>query len=213
MGGVYCFNGRRAAYPLPFYDDLTPDDLYASRPFMLVLECPWYMVGANGVDVQHFATTHDRQLLAPPAVSHPRPEVHQTVTRFEIVGRHMRDRLTRFAGREVRLEVHDWSGTLFLVRSTFRRTETFGVVSVLPRTPRETEVHVVVAVRRSLAAMGRRLFDPLNGMIRRWFIRKFLQPDVARSAGTDCATGRLVAADRLMADYFRWLYSLHGLPS
>jgi hypothetical protein len=179
---------------------------------MLVLQCPWYMVGANGVDIQHFATTHDRRLLAPPEIDYPRPDLHRTATRFGIVGQHWRDRLTRLAGQEVRMEVHDWSGTMFLVRATFHRTETFGMVSVLPRTVRETEVHVIVAVRRSLTALRRCSFDPLNARLRRWFIQKFLQPDVARSAGTDVATGRLIAADQCMADYFRWLQSLHGMP-
>jgi nitrite reductase/ring-hydroxylating ferredoxin subunit len=213
MGGVYCYNGRSPAHLLPFFDGLDAADLQPAPPCTLVLQCPWYMVGANGVDVQHFATTHDRRLLAPPAVDYPLPDVHRTVTRFGIAGQHLRDRLTRLAGHEVRMEVHDWSGTMFLVRATFRRTETFGIVSLLPRTARETEVHVIVAVRRSSRPWCRRGFDPLNARLRRWFIQRFLQPDVARSAGTDVATGRLIPADRPMAEYFRWLQSLHGVPS
>ena len=203
FGGVYCYNGEQAAYPLPFFEDVAVDDLHASRPFSLVLDCPWYMVGANGVDVQHFATTHDRKLLAPPAIDHPRPDVHRTVTRFGVVGEHLRDRLTRLAGREVHMEVTDWSGTMFLVRATFRRTQTFGMVSLLPRTAMRTEVHVIVAVRRSASMWGRGLLDPINVRLRRWLIHAFLKPDVTRSAGTDCARGRLVAADRYMQRLFQ----------
>lgn len=213
LGGIYCFNGRRPAYSLPFFDDRTVDQLHVSPPFTLVLHCPWYMVGANGVDVQHFAVTHDRLLLGTPEIDHPSPYVHRTVMRFGIVGRHLRDRLTRLAGPEVRLEVNDWAGTMFLVRATFRRTETFGIVSVLPCAAESTEVHVIVGVRRSAASWNRHWFDPANARLRRWFIYRFLRPDVVRSAGTDCTQGRLIAADRCMSDYFDWLRSLHGIPS
>lgn len=211
-GGVYFYNGQRPAYPLPFFDAVGLEDLCAAPPFTLLLDCPWYMIGANGVDLQHFATAHDRHLLAPPAIDFPHAQMHRTVTRMGIAGRHLRDRLTRFAGREVRMEVHDWSGTCFLVRASFRHAETFGFVTLLPRTLHQTEVHVVVAVRRSRSLIMQSSFDRLNAWLRRWFIERFLQPDVARSAGTDVANSRLIAADQALADYFHWLHSLHGMP-
>jgi phenylpropionate dioxygenase-like ring-hydroxylating dioxygenase large terminal subunit len=210
-GSLFFFNGAEPAFPLPFFDSCDPAELTAAPPFTLMLDCPWYMVGANGVDVQHFRTTNDRELLAPPDVQHPGRFVHQAVTRFHVVGQGWRDRLTRrFGGDQVEMQVTDWAGTLFFVQATFRRTQTFGMVAMLPIESSRTAVTVTVAVRRSRGPVGRALWDPVNARVRRLFIRKFLEPDVARSAGTRYNPQRLIAADRCLADYFAWLHALHG---
>jgi nitrite reductase/ring-hydroxylating ferredoxin subunit len=210
-GGVFFFNGAEPAFPLPFFDDCAEADLAAAPPFTLVLDCPWYMVGANGVDVQHFRATHDRELVGPPTVRHIGRFAHQAVTQFRVAGRNWRDRLTRrVAGETVEMSVTDWAGTLFFVRATFRRTRTFGMVSLRPVEPGRTLIYVRVAVRRSRGPLGRSLWDPVNARVRRFFIRKFLEPDVARSAGTRYNPHRLIPADRCLADYFAWLRALHG---
>jgi phenylpropionate dioxygenase-like ring-hydroxylating dioxygenase large terminal subunit len=210
-GAVFFFNGAEPAFPLPFFEGCDDADLAAAPPFTLVLDCPWYMVGANGVDVQHFQTTHDRELVGLPRIHHPERRVHQAVTRFRVAGRGWRDRLTRrVAGDTVEMNVTDWAGTLFFVRATFRRTQTFGMVSMLPVDRGRTLVYVRVGVRRSRNPAGRLLWDPVNARVRRFFIRKFLEPDVARSAGTHFNPHRLIAADQCLADYFAWLHQLHG---
>src|SRR5262249_22684925 len=144
-------------------------------------------------------------------VRHPTPFAHQAVTRFRVAGTGWRDRLTRrVAGDEVEMHVTDWAGTLFFVRATFRRTRTFGMVSMLPVEADRTLIQVRISVKRSASGVGRLLWDPLNARVRRYFIRKFLEPDVARSAGTRYDPHRLIEADRYLADYFAWLRELHG---
>ena len=210
-GGVFFFNGAEPTFPLPYFDGHDETDLKAAPHFTLVLDCPWYMVGANGVDVQHFRVTHDRELVAGPAVSHPEPFVHQAVTRFGVGGRGWRDCLTRrVAGDTVEMHVTDWAGTLFFVRATFRRTRTFGMVAMLPLEWGRTLVFVRVAVGRSRWTVPRLVWDPLSARVRRYFIRKFLEPDVARSAGTRYQPQRLIDADRCLAESFAWLEALHG---
>jgi len=101
-GTVYFFNAQQPAYPLPFFPGCDPDELAMAPAFTLTLDCPWYMIGANGIDVQHFLTTHDRELAAGPIVDHPQPHVHHSVCRFRVAGGGWRDRLTRLvAGPEV----------------------------------------------------------------------------------------------------------------
>jgi phenylpropionate dioxygenase-like ring-hydroxylating dioxygenase large terminal subunit len=211
QGGVYFFNGAQPHYPLPYFTGLRPGDLADAPAFALALDCPWYVVGANGIDVQHFQATHDRELVGAPAVDHPDFHVHHSVCRFRVAGRGWRDWLTRLiAGPEVEMDVTDWSGTLFFVRASFRRTRTYGMVSMLPLDAGRTLIWVRVSVRRAGTALGRGLIDPAAARVRRYFIRKFLEPDVARSAGTRYEPGRLIAADRHLADYFAWLHRLHG---
>jgi hypothetical protein len=208
---VYFFNGTEPAFQLPFFDGCSEAELATARPFTLVLDCPWYMVGANGVDVQHFQTTHDRELVGLPKINYPERRVHQAVTQFRVAGRGWRDWLTRrVAGDTVEMNVWDWAGTLFFVRAKFRRTQTFGMVSMLPVDRGRTLVYVRVWVRRSCNLAGRLLWDPINSRIRRFFIRKFLEPDIARSAGTCFNPDRLIAADQCLTDYFAWLHNIHG---
>jgi phenylpropionate dioxygenase-like ring-hydroxylating dioxygenase large terminal subunit len=210
-GCIFFFNGAEPGFPLPFFAGCDEADLATSAPFTLVLDCPWYMVGANGVDVQHFLTTHDRELIGPPKICRTQPFTHQAVSQFRIAGSGWRDRLTRrVAGLQVELNVTDWAGTLFFVRATFRRTQTFGMVSMLPVDKDRTLVRIRVSVRRSRNSAGRLLYDPINARVRRFFIRKFLEPDVARSAGTRYHPQRLIAADQCLAEYFAWLRELHG---
>ena len=68
---VFFFNGPRPLYPLPFFPDERPDDFVRARPFGLELACPWWLVGANACDLQHFAGAHDRVLAGPPFGNEP----------------------------------------------------------------------------------------------------------------------------------------------
>jgi hypothetical protein len=107
------------------------------------------------------------------------------------------------------MDVTDWAGTVFFVRATFRRTRTFGLVGLLPEDATRTHVFVTTSVPQGRWLLWRLLIDPLAAYIRRHFIYKFLEPDVARSAGIRYDPAHLIEADRLMAGYFAWLHRLH----
>ncbi len=206
---VYFFNGQVAAYPLPFFDGFAPDDLVAAKPFVEYLDCPWYMVGANAVDVQHFVVAHDRQMTQRPQVDYPQPHIHRTVCHFDIVGRSLSDRLTkRFGGSHVKLEITDWGSSMIFARSTLARTETFGMLSIVPLPDNRCMGHVTVMARQGSGVIARGLLDPLRAGIRRLLIRTFLRSDVGRLAGTRYSPHTLIDIDDQFADYFRWLKGL-----
>lgn len=204
-GNLYFFNGPRALYPLPFFKDILPEELTISPSFEEVVECPWYMVGANAVDVQHFAIAHDRRMLVPPEVTHPSPNVHKTVCRFQIEGDSFADRITRlFGGPEARLEVTDWSSTMIFAHSKLKKAETFGMLSMTPLSKERTKVHVTVMARRGSSAL-KRLADPVRARVRRHLIRRFLRSDIGRLAQTNYSPNTLIEIDRQFAKYFDWL--------
>ena len=206
---VYFFNRRAPLYPLPFFNGFEPDELVAAKPFVEHVECPWYMVGANAVDVQHFAIAHDRKMQRPPEVDHPHAHQHRTVCHFDIVGTSFSDRLTkRFGGPEVKLEIVDWGSTMILARSTLAKTETFGMLSVVPLTENRCMGHVTVLAKPGSSAIGRTVLDPLRATIRRLLIRTFLRADVGRLAGTRYSPQTLIGIDDQFAEYFHWLKSL-----
>ncbi len=72
-GFVFVFNGPKPLFDLPFFDEVDENDLTPARPFGAVLACPWYMVGSNSFDVQHFRAAHDRRLASEPRVDCPAP--------------------------------------------------------------------------------------------------------------------------------------------
>lgn len=208
-GNIFFFNGPQPLFPLPFFTDCEPTDLVRATPFTAILECPWYMIGANAVDLQHFKAAHDRELKTRPVVDFPAPFAHRTTAVFSVKGRSVTDRLTRWcAGRDVTMEMTDWAGTLMFVRATFARTRSYGMLASLPLGPNRTLAHVTVFVRRNRDRFRRTLTDPLNAWVRRLFIKRFLQADIERLAGTRFNPETLIDIDELMAGYFRWLSSL-----
>jgi phenylpropionate dioxygenase-like ring-hydroxylating dioxygenase large terminal subunit len=199
---------RAPLFPLPFFDGIDPAELLPGPPFETVLDCPWFMVGANGFDAQHFRAAHDRRLVDGGAtqVSCPAPFARRASATFAVEGDTLRDRLTRtFAGDRVTLTVTDWCGNLILVTARFRRTTSYGMVTTVPLGESRTAVRVTVFVRRGRTRPGRALFDPLNAAVRSYFIREFLRPDAERLQGVRYNPHTLIEADREMAEYFAWL--------
>ena len=213
-GNVYFFLGRETLFPLPFYEGCDLGDLVAAKPFTEHIECPWYMVGANGVDVQHFSIAHDRVLQGSPQVTHPHPRAHRAVCHFRIAGNSLGDRLTKhFGGNDVHMEITNWSGTIILVRSTLAKTETFGFLSIVPLRKNQTTVHITVMAKAKDGLVNQQLLDPLRAAVRRILIRKFLRSDIERLKGTRFSPHTLIDADREFADYFHWLSNITRIDS
>jgi phenylpropionate dioxygenase-like ring-hydroxylating dioxygenase large terminal subunit len=208
-GHVFFFNRKQARFPLPFFDGLTPGELLPAKPFELVAETPWYFVGANGFDIQHFRMAHDRTLLEPPRVSEVSPFGRRVVAKFAVTGTSFQDRITRsLAGPTVTMDVTSWCGTMIMVKAHFERTTSYGIFNVLPTDDQRTLGRVIVWVKRSHSRIGKTLFDPVNAAIRRLFIQTFLRSDLPRVVGLRYQPGRLIAADAILSDYFVWLESI-----
>ncbi len=210
-GQVFVFNGREPRFPLPFYDDVAPGELAGSAPAEIVLDCPWWMVGANAFDLQHFRAAHDRRLLGAPRVDQPAPGARRAAATFAVAGDDLRDRLTRWlAGPEVELSITDWGGNFLLATATFRRTKTRGLVVTEALGPGGAGVRVRLLAFVKKSRLGP-WADRLHLAARRAGIRAFLQADAERLAGVRYRPGRLLpGADALLVGYFRWLAEVPG---
>jgi phenylpropionate dioxygenase-like ring-hydroxylating dioxygenase large terminal subunit len=207
---VFFFNRSEPRFPLPFFDGIAPTDLVAAPLFEFTVEAPWYLVGANGFDLQHFRCAHDRTLDGEPVLDSPHPFAWRLRAAFRVTGSSGWDRLTRwFSGSHVEMSVTNWGGNLVLVTARFRRTTSYGLVSFVPLDANRTLLRDLVWVPRSRTALGRFLFDPIDARIRRWFIREFVRSDVERSAGIRFDRRRMIEADTVLVAYLDWLRPLH----
>jgi hypothetical protein len=212
-GEVFFCNRQPAPYPMPFFDPIGRDELLPAAPFEFLVSIPWYLVGANAFDVQHFRTAHDRTLVGEPVIDSPAPLARRISATYRVTGDGWRDRLTRvFSGSEVALTATVWGGPLILVSARFRKTTSYGLVSVRPLTDTRSMATIIVLVPRRRNRVGR-LLDPIDAAIRRSFIREFLRPDISAGAGIRYNPRTLIEADREMAAYLDWLRSAsRGAP-
>jgi phenylpropionate dioxygenase-like ring-hydroxylating dioxygenase large terminal subunit len=213
-GLVFVFRGPEPRFALPFFVDCRPEEFLPAPPFAAVLECPWYMVGANAFDLQHFRAAHDRRLVGTPVVDCPHPFARRATATFRVAGDSFRDWLTRrFAGETVTMSITDWCGNLMFATATFRRTTSYGMVITEPLARHRVRVQVVVFLPRSGNPIARACTDALRAWIRRYFIRAFLRSDAERLSGAEYHPHSLIDADRDMAEYFYWLSVVsHGQP-
>jgi len=210
-GQIFFFNELRPRFPAPFFDGVSPFQLRAAGSFELRDNVPWYFIGANGFDVQHFRNAHDRVLLAEPIIDAPAPFARRITLRLAVAGHSLGDRLTRlFAGPKLTMTVTVWAGTLIFVTARFRRAVSYGLMTVRPLENEATHARVVVWVRRSASMLAQSSFDPVNLALRRHFIRQFLRSDVGRMSGVRYTPSRLIEADKPFADYMEWLRQIHS---
>lgn len=209
-GYVFFFNRTEARFPLPCFEGLTWDRLFAAPAFEFTVNAPWYLLSANGFDVQHFRCAHDRVLLGAPAVDSPNAFAWRLQADFEVVGNSFYDRLTRwFSGSRVRMTVTSWCGNLVLVSAKFRRTTSYGIVSFIPLGENSTLIRDIVLVHKSRTALGQWLVDPVDVFLRRWFIREFVRSDAQRSDGIRFDSNRVIEVDKVLVDYLMWLKNIH----
>lgn len=213
-GLVFLFHGTEPLYPLPFFTGVTPDELMRSRPFGTVLDCPWFVSGANAFDLQHFRAAHDRRLVMEPSTAQPSAFSFAAVGEFAVEGHSLQDRVTRrFAGDRVKLSITDWCGGLSFAQAEFRCTASYGLVAREPLDDGRVRVDVYVFARRGRNLLRRLVFDPIHLAIRRLFIKRFLTADAIRLNGVRYRPERLIEADQEMINYYRWLaVASHGRP-
>ncbi len=207
---VFFFNRLEATFPLPFFPGVDAGDLLAAPAFEFTVLAPWYLLSANGFDAQHFRCAHDRTLVGEPVVDSRHEFSWRVRAKFRVTGDSLRDRLTRgISGSEVEMTVENWNGNLVLVAARFQRTTSYGIVSFIPIDRQRTKVRNIVLVPRSQSWIGRRIIDPLDAVIRRSFIQKFVRSDADRSDGIRFRPDRMIGADKLLVDYLAWLQNLH----
>lgn len=204
-GYVFFFNGREALFPLPFFWGEEPGNFVAGRIFTYVADCTWYMNASHAFDVQHFASVHDRELIAPPEVDVPAPFARRNSYSAKVIGRHLFDRLLHtFAGKTVRITISVCGGTIVLVTGDFGGAVSRFIVAAQPLENGQTVCEGICFAQPTRLPF----LDRFNLALRRVFTHGYLEAEAREIRGTRYRPENLGANDREMIEYFQWVASL-----
>jgi nitrite reductase/ring-hydroxylating ferredoxin subunit len=204
-GYVFFFNGPRPLFPLPFFFGEDPAGFVAGRPFRYVADCSWYMNSAHAFDTQHFASVHERELLAPPAIDCPAPFARRNTYRAKVVGGSAFDKLLRvFAGKTVEITISVCGGTFVLVTGDFGGAHSRFIMATRPLEDGRTLCEGIVFAR----ATGVPPLDRFNLALRRWFTHSYLAAEARSLRETHYMPASLGQSDADMIDFFNWVAAL-----
>ena len=204
-GFVFFFNGPEALFPLPFFFGEDPAVFVAAKPFRYTADCTWYMNSAHAFDMQHFASVHDRELVAPPAVDSPAPFARRNRYRAKVVGRSVFDRLLRvFAGKTVEITISVCGGTFVLVTGDFGQAHSRFIMVTRPLEDGQTVCEGIVFARKTRVPV----LDRLSLALRRLFTHSYLRAEARQLRGTRYNRGSLGPHDADMITFFQWVAAL-----
>lgn len=210
-GQVFFFLGKSPRFELPHFEGVENTELIGCAPNVFHLKVPWYLVTANGFDMQHFNSGHERQPVGKPRLQAEGEHGLRIDIQLQNVGTSLLDRVAAyFAGKHINLSVVTIGGNSVAVTSVVKRTTTYGFVNIIPVSERECVVVNIVMVRRRRGLVHRLLLNRLNAWLRREFIRRFLSPEAPQLNGCDVVLARCQPADRELKHFLEWLSRLHA---
>jgi nitrite reductase/ring-hydroxylating ferredoxin subunit len=213
-GQVFFFYGDTPRFELPQFIDVQEQDLVWSKPNFFHIKTPWYLIPANGFDIQHFRSGHDRLPIEKPEIEYVGEHEIRILIKLKNVGTRLADKITALiAGNKITLAVHDVGGNSLAVTSQVKRTTTYGFVNLVPISEKESLMVNVVMVKRKRSFLHRLILNRLNALIRREVIRRFLASEQPQLEGCDIATEHFQPSDIELKLFLEWLHRLHGVNS
>jgi phenylpropionate dioxygenase-like ring-hydroxylating dioxygenase large terminal subunit len=205
LGYVFFFNGVAPLFPLPFFIEERPEEFLADRSFSFVADCPWWMLVANGFDMQHFHAVHDRTVIGAERVDSPAPFARRVQFDALITGHSVYDRALRaFLGRRVEIAITCWGGPFVTVTGTFPRVRSYIMIAAQPTENGQTLTEVIVcAPRRPWPAL-----KPVSLRMRRLFTKGFMRDDPERLTGVRYNPHTFIETDRVVVEFLQWLAAL-----
>jgi nitrite reductase/ring-hydroxylating ferredoxin subunit len=180
-----------------------------SRPSITTVAAPHHVLVANSFDGQHFATVHDRALLAPPLIESRASEHLSIRYRACVAGQRLNDRLLRAAGIDtVEIAIHCWGGNLMQVYNS--RTTSTILVAILPIDKTRSCVFIATVLRTHTGRLPQRVIQLSQLTMAHWLTLAFLKPDLAILEGLELRPRVLLPdAD---ACFIRWMRYWRRLP-
>lgn len=204
--GQYYFYFGPPPYPeFPFFpSNVDPEFLYG-KTFTLESNCPWYIMGSNPFDIQHFKTSHDRVLIGDPKVSEEF-ETRVISLPIEINQDHYLDKILGYlTGKNYEFIFKSWRGTMLLVEARFKNSSSLGLVSLIPKGNRTTSFVETVILKKSGNKKLKNSFDFISLLARKFYIKRFVKSDVERIQGVGFDPIKTLDVDTEVKKYLYWV--------
>lgn len=208
FGSVLVFNGATPAFDAPAFSAMDEADLKTAVGRAVALRCPWFLVAANGFDIQHLETVHERALREPPCLEIL--DAHRIRLRYvsRVTGRSAVDRVMRHLSRNrIAVTITCWGGSVVTVESDLGRVKSALLLGVLP-TAAGVEVTPIFGVKRT----GSAPVDTSRVALARWLFGGFLRRDVAILDDLRFRPRLLLPQDEMLRRYLEFVDALPVTP-
>ena len=210
FGQVFFFFGETPTFEIQGFEGIDDEELLCAAPLFFDVGCPWYVIGANGFDGQHFRVSHNRVPIEVPKVDSFDDGTIRISMKLKIIASGIVDRfIERVLGSTINFSIVNRGGNVMAVTSLLKRSTTYGFVNVIPVAENSCRVVNVVMLRKSKGRWARIFLDYINSVIRREFIRRFLGSEQPQLEGCDILLDHCQPADNEMRQYVEWLTSIH----
>ncbi len=135
---------------------------------------PWQWLVANGLDIEHLSSVHDRRLLEPPTMTRDGNAMLRIDYRTLPMASGLSDRImARLAGNGIHGTIRLLAGSMMLVEAEVGRRRTFILLSFLPQPGEMTLIRGIVGVK-GRPGLANRLSARVAKLLFKAFLRKDL---------------------------------------
>ena len=180
FGCIFVWLGQGTPTDLPLPDIADHGPVLTRYAGHYDAEIPWFSLIANGCDMEHLASVHDRALREQPVVDTPAPGRFRISYLTRVIGTALSDRITKWlSGDHIRASMTVCNGSLMLVQSAVWKPSFF-LLSMCPDGSGGTRVRAAVGI----AGQGGPLARLRLWLTARFFIT-FLAKDFEVMKGLD----------------------------
>lgn len=175
FGGIFVCNADEAqcTFPVPQICGIGEISVAPMREKTLPL--PWWTFIANGMDVEHLQSVHDRRLLEPPVFEVLDDKSVRVSYRSMPTGKNLGDKVMTWLAKD---GVHGCitciNGTLMLVESKVGNNQAFILLSMVPEGSGVTTLRGLVGV----PSKASKLTSTLRARVSAWLFHAFLSKDI-----------------------------------
>lgn len=171
---VFVYLGETSDITVSVPDVLAPNDFVATYAGNFSCDTPWHGLIANGCDMEHLLSVHERSLKKEAIVTRPEPHVYKIAYNTAVTGNTLADRVMKWLSNDdINASMTVISGTTIMVQSLAGPSPTIFILSMLPMKDGGTLVHGVVGMKST----NNGLLNIIKLAITKWLFKSFLKKD------------------------------------
>jgi aminopyrrolnitrin oxygenase len=175
FGAIFVFAGEAADFDLPIPEICKIGRVQTASVNSHEFPLAWQALIANGMDIDHLLSVHDRRLLAEPTFKRVDKQRICLTYQTEPTGKQFGDRITRLiATNGVHGTITSIAGSMMLVESEVGKNKSFIMMSMNPKNDGGTIIRCVVGVQARKTKLG----SVIAANVTAWLFKAFLKKDI-----------------------------------